>query len=146
MQNNRSVPPNIILPHIAYENLSEAMAWLTRVFGFTEHFQYGDPVAGAQMFLGDAWMMVRQAGPGQATPSKLGYGTQSLTIFTEDVEEQYRRVKGAGARIVEDLHETEYGERQFGVEDLDGHHWLFARHARDVDPRAWGARVANQKL
>ena len=40
----------------------------------------------------------------------------------------------AGARIVEDLHETAYGELQYGVEDLEGHHWLFSRHARDVTP------------
>jgi uncharacterized glyoxalase superfamily protein PhnB len=45
---------------------------------------------------------------------------------------------------VEDLHETAYGERQYGVEDLEGHHWLFSRHARDVDPAEWGATVAGQ--
>ena len=44
-------------------------------------------------------------------------------------------------RIVEDLHETEYGECQYGVEDLAGHHWLFSRHAGDVSPDQWGATV-----
>jgi uncharacterized glyoxalase superfamily protein PhnB len=29
-------------------------------------------------------------------------------------------------------HETVYGERQYGAEDLEGHHWLFSRHARDA--------------
>jgi uncharacterized glyoxalase superfamily protein PhnB len=51
-------------------------------------------------------------------------------------------VKSSGAKIVEELNETMYGERQYGVEDLEGHHWLFARHARDVDPAEWGAKVA----
>jgi hypothetical protein len=32
----------------------------------------------------------------------------------------------AGARIVEDLHQITYGERQYGARDLDGHHWLFS--------------------
>jgi uncharacterized glyoxalase superfamily protein PhnB len=90
--------------------------------------------------------MVRQARAAQASPSSLGFGTQSLTIFVEDVEDQLSRAKTAGARIVEDLKETMYGELQFGVEDLDGHHWLFSRHARDVDPGEWGATVVTKKF
>jgi uncharacterized glyoxalase superfamily protein PhnB len=52
-------------------------------------------------------------------------------------------VKSAGAKIVEDLNETMYGERQFVAEDIEGHRWLFARHARDVSPSEWGAKVAS---
>jgi hypothetical protein len=45
---------------------------------------------------------------------------------------------------VEDLHETMYGERQYGARDLDGHHWLFSTHARDVSPIEWGATVTTE--
>jgi len=143
MLKNRSVPADIILPHIEYQDLTAAIAWLTRVFDFAEHYRYGAP-SGAQLFLGRAFIMVRQAPSDQATPAQLGYGTQSLTIFVEDVDGLYRRVKESGAKVVEELHETEYGERQFGVEDLDGHHWLFARHARDVSPEDWGAKITTK--
>jgi uncharacterized glyoxalase superfamily protein PhnB len=146
MINNRSVPANIILPHIVYQNVPEAIAWLKRAFGFSVRYTYGDPVNGAQMFLNEEWIMVRQARAAQASPSNLGFGTQSLTIFVEDVEDQLSRAKMAGARIVEDLNETMYGELQFGVKDLDGHHWLFSRHARDVDPGEWGATVVTKKF
>jgi hypothetical protein len=71
----------------------------------------------------------------------LGGATQSLTIFGEDVESHYAHANAAGARIVEALHQTEYGELQYGAEDVEGHHWLFARHARDVSPEAWGATI-----
>jgi uncharacterized glyoxalase superfamily protein PhnB len=81
--------------------------------------------------------------PGQQRPSDLGYGTQSLTIFVENVEAHYARTRSAGANIVEELHETVYGELQYGVRDLEGHLWLFSRHARDVAPPAWGATVVN---
>ena len=37
---NRSVPTNTILPHIVYQDVTAALAWLTRVFGFTEHYRY----------------------------------------------------------------------------------------------------------
>jgi len=142
MISNRSVPTDIVLPHVTYQDLSEAIAWLTRVFGFTERYHYGDPISGAQVYLGKAFIMLDKAETGEASPAQLGYGTQSLTVFVEDVEAHFQRAKSAGATIVEDLHETEYGELQYGAEDLDGHHWLFSRHARDRSPDEWGATIS----
>ena len=139
---NRSVPTDTVLPHIVYRDVADALAWLTKTFGFTEHYRYGEPggpISGAQMYLGDAWIMVTTARAWSASPAQLGYGTQSLTVFVDDVDGHFQRSKSAGARIVEDLNETVYGERQYGAEDLDGHHWLFSRHARDVSLEEWGA-------
>jgi len=140
---NRSVPADILLPHVTYRHVADAIAWLTTAFGFEEHYRYGsDPLDGAQMHLGDAWIMVHRARGASLTPAQLGYGTQSLTIFVDDVDAHFQRAKAAGATIVEELQETVYGERQYGVEDLDGHKWLFSQHARNVSPDAWGATVA----
>jgi uncharacterized glyoxalase superfamily protein PhnB len=146
MIHNRSVDADIMLSHIEYQKLSDAISWLTRAFGFEEQYRYGDPVAGAQMMLGKACIMVRQAEPHQKSPAQLGYGTQSLTIFVEDVDGLFEKAKAAGAKVHEAPHETEYGEYQCAFEDLDGHHWLFARHARDVRPEEWGATVAKDSV
>lgn len=141
---NRSVPVDTILPHIVYGDLPRAIEWLETTFGFVEHYRYGDPISGAQMHLGNAWLMVNAAkSPQQKTPIELGYGTQSLTIFVEDVESHYARSRATGANIVEELHETVYGELQYGVRDVEGHLWLFSRHAHDVNPATWGATVVN---
>lgn len=141
---NRSVPTNTILPHIAYCDLDKAIEWLTTVFGFKEHYRYGNPVSGAQLMLGKIAIQMLRARVGYSSPSQLGAGTQSLTIFVEDVEAHFIRSKSAGAMIVEDLHETVYGELQYGVVDLEGHHWLFSHHARDVAPEDWGAVLAKR--
>jgi predicted enzyme related to lactoylglutathione lyase/uncharacterized glyoxalase superfamily protein PhnB len=142
MIENRSVPPNTILPHVVYPVVVQAVAWLTKTFGFTEHYHYGDPANGAQLHLGNAWIMVIQARAGRGTPAQLGSCTQSLTVFVEDVEKHFQLAKSANAKIVEDLHQTEYGELQYGAEDFAGHHWLFSRHARDVNPTEWGATIS----
>lgn len=145
MLKNRSVPADIILPHVTYQNVAAAIDWLTRVFGFVEHYRYGSgPVDGAQLHLGAAWIMVNRAKPGCSSPAQGGYRTQSLTVFLEDVDTHFKRVKAAGATIVEDLHETIYGEWQYGVEDIERHHWLFSRHARNIDPAEWGATVSEK--
>lgn len=146
MLTNRSVPVDTILPHIAYRDVVAAIDWLTRVFGFAERYRYGSPeeINGAQMRFGNVYFMVTRARPGRAAPAQVGSGTQSLTVFVEDVDAHFARTKAAGAKIVEDMNETIYGERQYGVEDLDGHHWLFSRHARDISPEEWGAKVAHR--
>lgn len=145
MIENRSVPTNTVLPHVAYQDVNVAIAWLTKTFRFSEHYRYGDPTSGAQMHLGNAWIMLKHAPAGSASPKQLGYGTQSLTIFVDDIEEHFQTAKSAGARLLEDLHETVYGEFQYAAEDLDGHHWLFSRHARDLSPDEWGATVSPTK-
>jgi uncharacterized glyoxalase superfamily protein PhnB len=144
MLQNRSVPVNTVLPHVFYRNLGGAIEWLGATFGFVEHYRYGDPVAGAQMRLGHAWIMLGSSRPGRASPADAGAATQFLTIFLEDVDRHFHHVQTAGAKIVEELNETIYGELQYAAEDLEGHRWLFSRHARDVDPGEWGASVAGR--
>ena len=140
---NRSVPSDTVVPHVVYRNISKACAWLTRVFGFTEHFRYGDPVSGIQMRLGEAIFMLHGPGNDTESPMTLGFGTQMLTVIVADVDAHYARSKQQGAIVWEELHETVYGERQYGVKDLDSHRWLFSQHARNVDPAEWGATVAS---
>jgi uncharacterized glyoxalase superfamily protein PhnB len=140
---NRSVPTDTVLPHLIYRDVAQALDWLASAFGFDEHYRYGPPDSpqGAQAHLGYAWAMLESA-RGRKTLAELDQGTQYLSVFVDDVEAHYARAKAAGARIVEELNNTVYGERQYVAEDLDGHAWLFSQHARDLDPADWGAHVS----
>jgi len=143
---NLSVPSDTLVGHVVYEDLPRAIEFLCRAFGFREHFRYGPPDApkGAQLLLEGACIMVRTARAGSSSPARCGCMTQSLTVFVEGIDAHYEHAKAAdGVKIVEELHETEYGERQYGAVDLEGHHWLFAWHARDVAPQEWGAIVSH---
>jgi len=144
---NRSVPVDTVLPHLAYRNVADAIAWLTRAFGFKEQYRYGEHdgvISGAQLRRGLVWIMVHNARPGSVSPAESGTRSQSLTVFVDDVDAHFEQAKAAGAKIFEELHETEYGERQYGAEDLDGHRWLFSCHARDANPEDWGAKVTEE--
>lgn len=140
---NRSVPVDTVLPHIAYLDLPGALVWLSQTFGFVEHYHYGEPISGAQMRLGRAVIMVQAAREDFVSPAQAGFMTQSLTVFIDDVDAHYAMAKAAGANIVEELHETCYGERQYGVVDVEGHHWLFSQHATDLSPADWGATIVS---
>jgi uncharacterized damage-inducible protein DinB/uncharacterized glyoxalase superfamily protein PhnB len=140
---NRSVPADTVIPHLVYEDVGGASAWLRHAFGFDERFRYGDPAdpEGVQLSLGRAVVMLHHARPGLASPSSAGVATQSVTVFVDDLDAHGQRALVGGARIVEELHETEYGELQYGAVDLAGHRWTFARHVRDMAPEDWGATV-----
>ncbi|MCM2535101.1 hypothetical protein NDK43_25625 [Neobacillus pocheonensis] len=131
MVNNRSVPTDYILPHVYYENVANALSWLTSVFGFVEdyHFDLSDgQLHGVMMHKGDAWVMLKSSSLKMTSPGKLGFQTQSLTVFVENVDEHYRNTKFSGARILEEISNTEYGERQYSAQDLEGH---------DQQPSPW---------
>jgi uncharacterized glyoxalase superfamily protein PhnB len=142
--NNRSVPTNTLIPHLVYRDVPEACAWLTRVFGFQESFRFGEPVSGIQMRLGDAYIMISGPRNGTESPAIVGSNTQMLTIIVEDVDAHYAHSKKEGAIVWEDLHETVYGERQYGVKDMDSHRWIFSRHVRDLSPEDWGGTTASR--
>jgi|SRR5579883_1867310 len=139
---NRSVPCDTVLPHLVYDDVEAAIDYLSRTLGFTELYRYGNPPQGAQLRLGRAVIMIRTERGDSSSPSILGKWTQSLTVFVDSVEEHFDHAQSLGAKIVEHLNETLYGERQYGVLDPWGHHWLFSEHAHDVDPASWGALVA----
>jgi uncharacterized glyoxalase superfamily protein PhnB len=143
MQENRSVPTTVMLAHVTYRDLEAARSWLESTLGFEEHFRYGDPLAGIQMHLGDAWIMLNLPTDKRDSPAELGKISQYLTIVVSDVDAHYDLAIACGATIVEELNETMYGERQFVLQDPEGHHWLIAQHARDVAPEEWGATISD---
>jgi len=148
MVKNRSVPTDYILPHIYYENVADALTWLIEVFGFVEHYRFELPdgqLHGVMMHHGDAWVMLKNSVRTLTSPAKLNVSTQSLMVFIEDIDEHYRHTSSSGARIVEQLFDTEYGERQYSVQDIEGHIWMFSKHIRDVSPDSWGAKLANKE-
>jgi uncharacterized glyoxalase superfamily protein PhnB len=143
MDRNRSVPTDTALPHIVYRDLPGAIAWLTQAFGFREHYHYGHPLSGAQGRLGNAYIMLVASGQRHKSPLETGHATQGLTVFLEDVEAHFAQAKRSGAKIIEEPHETVYGEFQYAAEDPEGHLWLFSRHCRDLSPASWGATVVD---
>ncbi|NBD27140.1 VOC family protein [Paenibacillus glycinis] len=142
MLHNRSVPMNVMLPHVYYEDPAAALAWLQEAFGFEEQYRFSLPdgtLHGALIRREDAWVMLKSLTQAAASPARIGGYTQNLMLFVENIEAHYERALAAGARISEALNVTEYGEQQYVAEDPEGHPWMFAKHVRDVPPEAWGA-------
>lgn len=126
-----SGPPatSAISPCVRYGDERAAMEWLREAFGFEEHTVYEDEdgnLAHAELRLGSGILMIG-SGPDTEEPF-------SLYVTVEDVDAHHARAVAAGAEIVRPLRDTDYGSREYGVRDLDGHIWYFGTY----DPAAMG--------
>jgi uncharacterized glyoxalase superfamily protein PhnB len=67
---------------------------------------------------------------GSASTSRrtVGPGAAGIYIDVEDVDAHDRRAKAAGAEIVMELRDTDYGSREYSARDLDGHLWAFGTY------------------
>ncbi len=52
-----------------------------------------------------------------------GFETRSAYIIVPDTDAVYARAKAAGATIVREIQNTDYGSREFTVNDPEGHSW-----------------------
>ena len=123
--------PMAITPYLLYEDVGSALQFLSTAFGFKE---YGPQNRGrdgkinhAAMQLGDDVIMMGCPGPTYKNPKRLGDATQNLYVNVENVDAHFERARKAGAKILEEPEDTEYGHRRYGAEDPEGHRWFFAQ-------------------
>ena len=126
-----------VTPYLYYQDVAAALRFLADAFGFREKLRMPGPdgkIAHAEMTLGDGLVMMGCPGAEYQNPKRLGQTTQSLSVYVDDVDAHCARAKKAGASIVDEPADQFYGDRRYGAEDPEGHHWYFATHVRDVAP------------
>ena len=134
-----------VVPTLRYEDAPKMIDWLCRAFGFEKHMVVpgeGDTIAHAQLTYGSGMIMLGtdQAHGGgfdelQTTPKKAGgIGTQSAYVIVPDCDAHYAQARAAGAEIVLELEDKDYGGKGYTARDPEGHVWSFG----DYDPFAEG--------
>ena len=63
-------------------------------------------------------------------------GTFGAYVVTDDPDGLCKRAVGAGAEIFRDLHDTDYGSRDFAVRDPEGNLWSFGTYRGAPRPAA----------
>ena len=127
-----------IFPILRYGNARAAIGWLCSAFGFVEVFsvpQNGEFVRHAQLGLGKNLIMVGSVRPGDglASPKGLGAATQMLAAYVEDPDAHFERARAAGANILAEPYDTDFGSREYHVLDLEGHPWMFGTYRPAFD-------------
>jgi uncharacterized glyoxalase superfamily protein PhnB len=127
-----------VIPSLRYRDAHKAIEWLVQAFGFEKQAVYDGPngtVAHAQLTFGNGMIML-----GSATneggwskylvePDEIGgRETGGRCLIVSDAAAVYETAKAAGAEMIQELAEMDYGGKAFGCKDPEGHLWSIGEY------------------
>jgi uncharacterized glyoxalase superfamily protein PhnB len=63
------------------------------------------------------------------TPNQLaGQATGGMYVVVDDLDAHYEHARAAGAEIVTEPHDQDYGSRDYVARDPEGHTWSFGTY------------------
>lgn len=121
-----------VIPSLRYRDALAAIDWLVRAFGFEKKAVYlgadNKTVAHAELTLGGGMIMLGsvsnggELGPQMVQPGEVGLrNTQGIYLVVPDADAVYATAKAAGAPLVLDIRDMDYGGRAFTCRDPEGH-------------------------
>ena len=132
-----------VVPMLSYEDAGRAADWIVEAFGFEEIERYEDErtVTHVTLKLGDGTVYLGNPGPDYRGPRRLAetceaarrmletpYVVDGVMVQVDDIEAHYERARAAGATILTELEDNPgIGQRQYRVEDIEGHRWMFVQ-------------------
>jgi uncharacterized glyoxalase superfamily protein PhnB len=127
-----ATPEPQVWPALRARNARALIRFLVDAFGFSETVVYGDGdrVDHAQLAWppGGGIMLgsVREDDStevGASNPGEFG-----AYVVTDEPDALYQRAVAAGAEIIREPHETDYGSRDFSARDPEGNRWSFGTY------------------
>jgi len=122
-----------VIPALRYRDAAAAIDWLCSAFGFEKQMVVPGPdgtIAHAQLTFGNGMIMIGSAVKGSPFSELIrqpdetgGAETQTPCLVVSDCDAVYRTAVAAGATLVMDIADMDYGGRAFTCRDPEGHIW-----------------------
>jgi uncharacterized glyoxalase superfamily protein PhnB len=121
-----------VIPSMRYQDAPAMIEWLCKALGFEKNAVYPNPdgtIAHAQLTFGKGMIMLGSVNNNSPyselikQPSEVGAETQSSYLVAADCDAVYATAKAAGAEMVMDIKDMDYGGRGFTCRDPEGHVW-----------------------
>jgi uncharacterized glyoxalase superfamily protein PhnB len=134
-----------IIPSLRYRNALAAIDWLVSAFGFEKQAVFVAPdnktVQHAQLTFGNGMIMLGsvdnggEAGNFMVQPDEVGLrDTKSTYLVVANADATYATAKAAGAEMLLDIRDMDYGGRGFTCRDLEGHTWSIGTYDPWAEP------------
>jgi len=126
-----------IIPCLRYRDARAAIEWLCKAFGFEKQAVYENEDGGvehAQLTFGSGMVMLGEVRDNEfgrhiAQPDEIsGRETQCACVIVSNCKSHYQQAKAAGAVIVDDYAEKDYGGAGYSCHDPEGHLWYFGSY------------------
>jgi uncharacterized glyoxalase superfamily protein PhnB len=128
-----TTPAPTCWPCINYADANAAIDFLVKAFGFEARLVVPGDEARAVVHAELVWpegggVMMGSASDDGSEFARLPTGSYSTYVVTAQPDALLARAKGAGADLVRDIEDTDYGSRGFTVRDLEGNLWSFGTY------------------
>ncbi|MGU3646241.1 VOC family protein [Microbacterium sp. C23T] len=134
---------SFLYAQIPYRDAPAALRWLERAFGLETTAEWPDDDGGiqhAEMRRGNAVFTVFTDRAGYDRPhargESVGFGLVFALGSPVDVDETFRSAVDAGAVVVFEPTDTEWGNYRCRVRDLEGYEWTFGTY-KPGEPQEW---------
>jgi len=120
-----------VFPGLRYTDAPAAIEWLGEAFGFEPRQVVDGPdgtIAHAELQLGPGMIMLGSDKDDGVDPFGSRAGTGWVYVVIEDPDSHYERAKAAGAEILMELTDTDYGSRDYSARDPEGNVWSFGTY------------------
>jgi uncharacterized glyoxalase superfamily protein PhnB len=117
----------MIVPTLRYNDAHAAIEFLERAFGFQRksvHENDDGTVAHSELAFGTGMVMIGSRKDGD----KFETGRAVLYASVDDPDAHHDRAKAAGATILMELTDQDYGSREYAAEDPEGNIWSFGTY------------------
>lgn len=121
-----------IYPSLRYHDARAAIDWLAEGYGFeaTAVHAGDDGTVHHAELAGFGGIVMLGTEPEGGDPKWGEHAGQSwLYLSTDDPDALHDRAVAAGAQIVRELEDTDYGSREFSSRDPEGNVWSFGTYA-----------------
>lgn len=125
-----------MIPCLSYRDARAAIDWLVEAFGFTEVAAYAGTdraIEHAELAWDNGMIMLGSARDGD-DPLAIRQGTGAVYVIVQDPDAHHARAVAAGAEIVRELQDMDYGSRDYAARDLEGNLWSFGTYRPDLAP------------
>ena len=122
-----------LIPVLVYEDIETGHDYLVNVFGFESGGVERTPdgtVVHAEVRTRNGPIWLHRETDGLKAPRNLPAQHGGLSVFVDDVDAHFARVKAAGALVEREPEDQEYGLRDCSVRDPEGHHFWFSQELR----------------
>ena len=123
-----------LYPLMRVRDAPAAIEFLKSAFGFEERELIANEdgtIAHAELSYGPSILMLGSDRDDPVMGSRAGRGW--IYVAVEDADEHCARARAAGAKIFTELHDTDYGSRDYAAHDLEGNAWHFGTYRPGVE-------------
>jgi uncharacterized glyoxalase superfamily protein PhnB len=133
-----------LYPTLRYRDAPAAIEFLKVAFGFQERVVYANPdgtIAHAELFYGPSVLMLGSEKDNDMYGRRAGQGWLYLAV--DEADAHCARARAAGAQIVTEPFDTDYGSRDYTARDPEGNIWNVGTYRPAAEPEQESAATAS---